>query len=110
MFLDECLSFPGGLHLLMSHGVTFSRNEMLAIKLHDGLYDESNKPYYIAFDKNARLRSNLPYILHQTDSIAAKIEYEQWLAGSTKPKINVSKDTTDPHKQELMNVFNDLFK
>lgn len=98
------------LFLLQQRGIKVSLKEWLGIKLHDGLYDESNKPYYIVYDKNAKLRSNLPYILHQADSIAARMEYEQWQKGVTKPKINTKTDTADPHKQELLNVFNDLFK
>jgi len=98
------------LFLLQQRGIKISLKEWFGIKLHDGLYDESNRPYFIAYDKNSRLRSNLPFILHQADSIAAKVEYEQWLKGSSKPKITNKQDTTDPHKQELLNVFNDLFK
>ena len=86
--LPEFMLIPDrSLFLLQQRGIKVSLKEWFGIKLHDGLYDESNKPYYIAYDKNARLRSNLPYILHQADSIAAKMEYEQWLSGSTKPKI-----------------------
>ena len=98
------------LFLLQQRGIKVSLKEWFGIKLHDGLYDESNRPYYITYDKNSRLRSNLPYILHQADSIAAKVEYEQWSKGTTKPKITNKTETTDPHKQELLNVFNDLFK
>ena len=109
--LPEFMLIPDrSLFLLQQRGIKVSLKEWFGIKLHDGLYDESNRPYFIVYDKNARLRSNLPYILHQADSIAAKVEYEQWLKGSTKPKISHKTDTTDPHKQELMNVFNDLFK
>lgn len=98
------------LFLLQQRGIQVTLKEWFGIKLHDGLYDESNRPYYIAYDKNARLRSNLPYILHQADSIAARVEYQDWLKGSTKPKIGKHTETVDPHKQELLNVFNDLFK
>lgn len=109
--LPEFMLIPDrSLFLLQQRGIKVSLKEWFGIKLHDGLYDESNKPYYIAYDKNARLRSNLPYILHQADSIAARVEYDHWLKGSSKSKISQKTDTTDPHKQELMNVFNDLFK
>ena len=109
--LPEFMLIPDrSLFLLQQRGIRVSLKEWMGIKLHDGLYDDSNKAYYISYDKNSKLRSNLPYILHQADSIAAKVEYEQWSRGATKPKINVSKDTVDPHKQDLMNVFNDLFK
>ena len=32
--------------LLNEFGITFNQNEMMGIKLHDGLYDDSNKPYF----------------------------------------------------------------
>lgn len=98
------------LFLLQQRGIKVSLKEWFGIKLHDGLYDEANKPYYIAYDKNARLRSNLPYILHQADSLAAKLEYDQWLSGNKKPKIKQVAQTDDHHKAELMNVFDQLFK
>lgn len=98
------------LFLLQQRGIKVSLTEWFGIKLHDGLYDESNRPYYIAYDKNSKLRTNLPYILHQADSIAAKVEYDQWANNASKPKISNKKQTDDPQKAELLNVFNELFK
>ena len=77
----EYMSVPDrGLHLLMSHGVTFSRNEMLAIKLHDGLYDDANKPYLMSWSPETKPRTALVFIMHQADLMAARIEFEQvWM-------------------------------
>jgi len=77
----EFMSVPDrGLHLLMSHGITFSRNEMLAIKLHDGLYDDANKPYLMSWSPETKPRTALVFIVHQADLIAARIEFEQvWM-------------------------------
>ncbi len=109
--LPEFMLIPDrSLFLLQQRGIRVSLKEWFGIKLHDGLYDESNKPYFITYDKNSRLRSNLPYILHQADSIAAKVEYDQWAKGVKKPKIKQSSESNDAHKQELMNVFDQLFK
>lgn len=66
------------LFLLQSAGIEVSKNEYLAIKLHDGLYDETNKPYYMSYQPTAALRTNIVYILHQADLLAAKIEYDTW--------------------------------
>ena len=55
-----------------------SEKEYLAIKLHDGLYDESNKAYYITFNPESKFRTNIVYILHQADFLASKIEYDRW--------------------------------
>ena len=62
------------LFVLHKYGVEVSENEYLAIKLHDGLYEESNKPYYITYNKDTELRSNIAYILHQADLMASRIE------------------------------------
>jgi hypothetical protein len=66
------------LFILQKNRIEMSENEFLAIKLHDGLYDDVNKPYYITFNPDSKLRTNLPYILHQADFLASKIEYDRW--------------------------------
>ena len=77
----EFMSVPDrGLHLLMSHGITFSRNEMLTIKLHDGLYDDANKPYLMSWSPETKPRTALVFIVHQADLMASRIEFEQvWM-------------------------------
>lgn len=62
------------LFVLQSYGIKVSENEYLGIKLHDGLYEEGNKAYYITYNKDTELRSNIAYILHQADLMASKIE------------------------------------
>ena len=65
----EYMSVPDrGLHLLMSNGIAFSKNEMLAIKLHDGLYDDANK----------------------ADLMAARIEFEQVWMSKLKGEVTQS--------------------
>jgi len=68
------------LFLLQSHGISYSFNEMVAIQTHDGLYDEGNKKYLMSFMPESRPRTSLPFILHQADLMAARIEFEkEWL-------------------------------
>lgn len=62
------------LFYLQQAGISVSENEFLAIKLHDGLYEESNKAYYITYSSDSELKSNLPYILHQADLMASRVE------------------------------------
>lgn len=62
------------LYMLHKAGIQVTENEYLAIKLHDGLYEEANKPYYITYGPDTQLKSNLPYILHQADLMASQIE------------------------------------
>ena len=69
-----------GLFLLQSHGIPYSFNEMITIQTHDGLYDEGNKKYLIGFMPEQRPRTSLPFIVHQADLMAARIEFErEWL-------------------------------
>jgi hypothetical protein len=62
------------LFVLQKYGIQISENEFLAIRLHDGLYEEANKQYYITYNKDTELRSNIAYILHQADLMSSKIE------------------------------------
>ena len=76
----EFMSVPDrGLYLLTSHGIEFSKNEMLAIKLHDGLYDDANKPYLMTWMPETKPRTSLIFIIQQADFMAARIEFEhEW--------------------------------
>jgi hypothetical protein len=65
-----------GLFLLQSHGIPYTFNEMVAIQTHDGLYDEGNKKYLMGYMPELKPRTALPYILHQADMMAARIEWE----------------------------------
>jgi len=68
------------LFLLQSHDIKYSFNEMIAIQIHDGLYDEANKKYLATFMPEQKPRTALPYIIHQADLMAARIEFEhEWL-------------------------------
>lgn len=62
------------LYLLQNLGIEITENEYLGIKLHDGMYEESNKSYFFAFSDEYKLRSNLPYIVHHADMAACRIE------------------------------------
>ena len=69
-----------GLFLLQQHDIKYTFNEMLAIQTHDGLYDAANEKYLKAFMPEAKPRTSLPFILHQADMMAARIEFEiEWL-------------------------------
>jgi hypothetical protein len=69
-----------GLFLLQQHDISYTFNEMIAIQTHDGLYDDANVKYLKTFLPEQKPRTSLPYILHQADLMAARIEFEQeWL-------------------------------
>lgn len=108
-----------GLFLLQQRGIKVSLNEYLGIKLHDGLYEDANTPYYISNARESKLRINLPILLHHADHMASRIEYEMWDKGAgceTKQllkenrKTNAPTQLTETQKDDLMGVFNNLFK
>lgn len=100
------------LFLLQQRGITVSFNEYLGIKIHDGLYEDCNRAYFVAHSEDSKLRTNLPILLHHADHMAARIEYEMWsqrdkerMVGmkKTKKAVNVS----DPKDlQDIFNIFN----
>ena len=77
-----------GLFLLQQHDVKYTFNEMIAIQTHDGLYDSANEKYLKSYMPETKPRTSLPFILHQADMMAARIEFEvEWL-----PKFKNSLD------------------
>ena len=74
------------LFFLQSNDIKYSFNEMVAIQTHDGLYDEGNKKYLMGYLPEQKPRTSLPFILHQADLMASRIEFEkEWL-----PKFNAT--------------------
>lgn len=83
--LDFMLIQDRSLYLLQKYGITLSQKEYLGIRLHDGIYDDANKSYFLSHNKDSKFRTNIVYILHQADFLASKAEYDQW---NTKTKNN----------------------
>lgn len=98
---NDALAFASvpdrSLFLLQQHSIPYTFNEMVAIQTHDGIYDEGNKKYLATFNPGQKPRTSLPYILHQADLMASRIEFEkEWLPkfkGEKKVEIKVSKLT-----------------
>ena len=105
-----------GLKLLYDRGITITDNEWFGIKLHDGMYEEANKPYYVSWNPDSALRTNLPYVLHQADAMAARIEsnIQKGEPVATFPEKKTSKrkntSVTESDKDNLKNAFDQLFK
>jgi hypothetical protein len=103
------------LWLLQHYGIPVSFNEMLGIKCTDGLYDEANKPYFISRTKDSKLRTNLPYVMHQADLMAARVEFEKWRNDGpstvTKSKPATPKKAVSSSSQavDTNRLFKDLF-
>ena len=124
----EFMSVPDrGLYLLTQHGISYTKNEMLAIKLHDGLYDDANKPYLMSWMPETKPRTSLIHIVHQADLMAARIEFErEWfpkfkdslsfqkkdttLSKSNKKSPVKTKALNNIKSEGLKNVMDDFFK
>jgi hypothetical protein len=77
-----------GLFLLQQHDVKYTFNEMVAIQTHDGLYDSANEKYLKGYLVEQKPRTSLPFILHQADMMAARIEWEvEWLPKFSKNSV-----------------------
>jgi hypothetical protein len=61
------------LYLLQKFEIPVTEKEWLAIKLSDGMYDDSNKSYLKSFGKYP-MKTNLPYVVHWADHMACTAE------------------------------------
>ena len=108
--------------LLNHFGVQMSEWEYIGLRLTDGLYEEANKPYYMSYNPNWQLKSNIAYILHQADSMATHIEYDQWmrqdeeyntkLATNMKKAVEPKTETKQPSpklSEKSQDLFEELF-
>lgn len=90
------------LFLLQSFRIQCSWNEYLGIRIHDGLYDESNKAYFVNKQIKAKLRNVLPQILHNADLAASRFEFDRW-----NKKTNIF-NTTRIEDSKLKYISNDI--
>ena len=74
------------IYLLNQCQIPMTENEYVGLRLTDGLYEEANKSYYISYNPDWALKSNIAYVLHQADLMATKIEYDEWKRGDTEER------------------------
>lgn len=63
---------------LQKYGIDITENEYITILTHDGLFDEGNKAYYMQFEAERKFKTNMPYVIHQADVMAMRIEFEKY--------------------------------
>tara|TARA_B110000495_G_scaffold188992_1_gene189693 strand:- start:885 stop:1415 length:531 start_codon:yes stop_codon:yes gene_type:complete len=99
-----------GLFLLQQHDIKYTFNEMIAIQTHDGLYDPANEKYLKAYMPEQKPRTSLPFILHQADMMAARIEFEvEWLPkfkATTNSNFTLDKSNTNSKPSTTKNIKN----
>jgi len=85
------------LYVLQKFGIQLTHNEYLAIRLHDGVYDDANKAYFIGYNPDSKFRTNIVNILHQADYLASKVEYDHWYRNQdTQTEVKVKKTKKGP--------------
>lgn len=92
------------IYLLHHYNISMSWNEYQAIKIHDGMYDDANKPYFVSRSAQAKLKTNLPLILHHGDHMAAQIEYERWRNLQTNSAQPVSEKSKVTKTNAIKNI------
>lgn len=98
------------LFILQQAGIELTFNEWVAIKTHDGLYDDGNKAYLLSSQNESKMRCSLPLILHQADILAARVEWEkEWIDKvglPTKKEVKASTPTQFKQKAESAKLSN----
>lgn len=89
-------TFDRGMYMLNHFAIPVTPEEMIAIRLTDGLYDESNREYMIAFDLSKKLKTNISLISHHADIMAARFEFERWATHSGKFSLERQFDSGKP--------------
>ena len=107
--------------LLGHFKIPMSECEYIGLRLTDGMYEEANKAYYIAYQPERQLRSNIAYILHQADMMATHIEYDEWKRSQEQEEIRVQsnvenikkavtmEETSEQLTEKSKDLFNELF-
>jgi len=64
------------LYLFQEFNIKLTENEYIGIYTHDGLFDVKNEIHFKSSNPNQLFKTNLPFILHQADYMAYRIETE----------------------------------
>ena len=91
--------------------------EYIGLRLTDGMYEESNKTYYMSYNPDWALKSNIAYILHQADMMATHIEGDEWKRADEEvsnkfKKAVVTEEKPQPSakmSEKSQDLFDELF-
>ena len=107
--------------LLNQFQIPMTENEYIGLRLTDGLYEDANKSYYISYNPDWALKTNIAYVLHQADMMATKIEYDEWRQGEVEEEVKVQakvdnikkavtmEETSEQLSQKSKDLFDELF-
>ena len=94
--LDFMLIQDRSLYVLQKFGIKVNQKEYIAIRTHDGVFDDANKAYFFSHQPTSRMKTNIVNILHVADYLASKVEYDLWknAGGNTTQNTVKTKTTT----------------
>ena len=94
--LDFMLIPDRSLFLLQKFGIKVSQKEYLAIRCHDGVFEDANKPYFFSHQESSRQKTSIISVLHAADFLASKVEYDMWKrnGGDSTPKTQKTQSST----------------
>ena len=99
--------------ILNHFGIKMSQWEYIGLRLTDGMYEEANKSYYMSYNPDWGLKSNIAYILHQADMMATHIEGDEWKRAdeevSNKFRTAVTTEQKPQPSEKLSEKSQDLF-
>ena len=103
--------------ILNHFGVKMSQWEYIGLRLTDGMYEEANKSYYMSYNPDWSLKSNIAYILHQADMMATHIEFDEWQRSDEEVSNKFKKAVTTKEKpqpsekmsEKSQDLFDELF-
>ena len=111
--LDFMLIPDRSLYLLQKYGIKVTQKEFLAIRCHDGVFDEANKAYFFSYQESSRQKTSIISVLHTADFLASKVEYDMWKrkGGNSQAKTQKIKSSTGKKvnsSQGLSNMLKNL--
>ena len=91
--------------------------EYIGLRLTDGMYEEANKTYYMSYNPDWSLKSNIAYILHQADMMATHTEGDEWKRADEEvsnkfKKAVVTEEKPQPSakmSEKSQDLFDELF-
>ena len=94
--LDFMLIPDRSLFLLQKYSIQVSQKEYLAIRCHDGVFDDANKAYFFSHQEGSRQKTSIISVLHSADFLASKVEYDMWKrnGGGSTPKVQKTESST----------------
>ena len=103
--------------LLGHFKIPMSQWEYIGLRLTDGMYEEANKTYYMSYNPDWSLKSNIAYILHQADMMATHIEGDEWKRADEEvsnkfKKAVVTEEKPQPSakmSEKSQDLFDELF-